>query len=1076
MYHATEWEGFCPSMSVKLFLFWFFVFAKAYSIDGAKTFSSPFPATAPDRRWSRDPIHLVRHDVAGPCVTASDTSTAVRQQYTRTQLLAVSPARLTAYNVDRLRSLGLGRCLPRKRQRRRSKQTSAGPPLLKVLSLNCQSVRGIASELNDTLTSEKVDIAVLTETWLKAEGDEAFITALTSDNYKYIPFPRPAGNGYGGIGFVIRKDLFRFASAKRLDFTSMEAAELKLTVGKISTTFVCVYRLHPKKENSVTFPKFFDEFSGLLSKYAGNKNDFHIHGDFNLHFNKPNNCNVSRILTLLADHNLCQQVDKPTQRCGNTLDWTVVRSEDSLLNFVFVKEFPGLSDHFGVFSLLRLQPPAPLTRHVTSRNIKAIEQDAFSVQVRNMVQGVGDGAVSNLVEAYNKGLGKILDEHAPLVSRRVRDRPSAPWMTEGVREARRKRRRAERKWRKTHLTVHKQIYVHAMQSSRSVSILARKDYYFNKMKDCKSSKQLFNVSDSLLGRNRSTCLPTDTAKSDLPQRFCDYFSDKIRTLRSDLDQRSPVTPTFQEYDGPLFAAFEPVSEKEIYDLILSMPTKSCALDPLPTQLAKTCLQDLLPLITNIINSSLCTGIVPSQFKQAVVTPLLKKKGLDYNVLKNYRPVSNLPFLSKVLEKVVLKQLQKHILDNNLFEMFQSAYRKDHSAETAVLSVMNSLLLESDAHKVSVMALLDLSAAFDTLDHSVLLHRLERTYGFRDTVLDWFSSYVCDRAQCVIIDGVKSSPSPLLFGVPQGSVLGPVLFTLYSQPLSDVMSRNDCQYHKYADDTEVSSSSVPLDFSRVISKVQTCVHDISSWMDSNKLKLNPDKTEVIKVGVPSCLRQIKDSSIELENSSIDFQQSVKYLGVTLDSTLTMKDHISSVCRACFLELRRIASIRQYLSREAVKKLVSASILSRIDYCNATFIGITDEQLSRLQRIQNAAARLILRKHKRDHVTPMFRELHWLPVRARVQYKVAVLAYRHFDGCLAPCLSVTLTTRNFARGLRSSSEKQLVRPKSNLLTAGGRAFSIAAPMMWNKLPVSLRNSPSLSTFKSHLKTYLFKEYVG
>ena len=248
------------------------------------------------------------------------------------------------------------------------------------------------------------------------------------------------------------------------------------------------------------------------------------------------------------------------------------------------------------------------------------------------------------------------------------------------------------------------------------------------------------------------------------------------------------------------------------------------------------------------------------------------------------------------------------------------------------------------------------------------------------------------------------------------------------------------------------------------------------MDSNKLKLNPDKTEVIKVGVPSCLRQIKDNSIELEDSSIDFQQCVKYLGVKLDSTLTMKDHISSVCRACFLELRRIASIRQYLSREAVTKLVSASILSRIDYCNATFSGITDEQLSRLQRIQNAAARLILRKRKRDHVTPMLRELHWLPVEARVQYKVAVLAYRHFVGSLAPCLSVTLTTRNFARSLRSSSEKQLVLRKFNLQTAGGRAFSMTAPRIWNKLPVSLRHSPSLGTFKSHLKTHLFKEHVG
>jgi len=269
--------------------------------------------------------------------------------------------------------------------------------------------------------------------------------------------------------------------------------------------------------------------------------------------------------------------------------------------------------------------------------------------------------------------------------------------------------------------------------------------------------------------------------------------------------------------------------------------------------------------------------------------------------------------------------------------------------TAELSVTNSLLLQSDDRRVSAVGLLDLSAAFDTLDHSILLRRLEYTFGIRGTALAWFASYVSDRSQCVLIEGVQSQPAPLLYGVPQGSVLGPVLFVLYSQPLSDVIISHDCQFHKYADDTEISANATPQNFLNASQTLVNCTHSVLQWMDSNKLKLNTDKTEVMVAGPRSCLGRVMDSSVVLGGSNIVFQSCVRYLGVWLDPALSMKEHISSVCRVCFLELRRIASIKKFLPRDAVVRLVSATVLSRLDYCNSCLVGISHEQFARLQRI-------------------------------------------------------------------------------------------------------------------------------
>ena len=255
-------------------------------------------------------------------------------------------------------------------------------------------------------------------------------------------------------------------------------------------------------------------------------------------------------------------------------------------------------------------------------------------------------------------------------------------------------------------------------------------------------------------------------------------------------------------------------------------------------------------------------------------------------------------------------------------------------------------------------------------------------------------------------------------------------------------------------------------------MKKCYIDVQNWMIKDKLQFNGEKTEAMLVGTKSKLCSVSIQSIQLGDNTIPFSDSVKNLGVTLDNTLSMQSFLTQTCQSCYLQIRRIGSIRRYLSTEATAKLATALILSRLDYCNALLSGMSVSSLTCLQRIQNTAARLVLRKKKFDHVSPLLRSLHWLPVASRIEYKLNTLCYKSIHQTAPAYLNDSISIYTPARTLRSSSDPlSLQVPRYNLPTVGRRSFSVSGPVSWNKLPLSIRQRPTLSAFKSNLKTHLF-----
>ena len=407
---------------------------------------------------------------------------------------------------------------------------------------------------------------------------------------------------------------------------------------------------------------------------------------------------------------------------------------------------------------------------------------------------------------------------------------------------------------------------------------------------------------------------------------------------------------------------------------------------------------------------------------ARVTPLLKRPSLDPTQVENYRPVSLLTLLSKTIERAASKQVTEFLSKNNLLDPNQSGFKSGHSTETALLSVMEALKTARAAAQSSALVLLDLSAAFDTVNHRILLSILS-SMGISGNAHSWFESYLTGRSFNVSWQGQLSVPHRLTTGVPQGSVMGPLLFAIYTTSLGPIIRSHGFSYHCYADDTQLFLSFPPED-TTVSARISDCLADISTWMKNHHLQLNLAKTELMVFPAKQAIHH--NISINIDSLSLVPSKTARNLGVIIDDQLTFTDHIASVSRSCRFALYNIRKIRPYLTQYATQLLVQTLVSSRLDYCNALLTGLPACVVKPLQMIQNAAARLVFNQPKRAHVTPLLIELHWLPVAARIKFKSLMLAYRVLAGSAPTYLNALVRANVTPRTLRSSSERRLALP--------------------------------------------------
>lgn len=586
--------------------------------------------------------------------------------------------------------------------------------------------------------------------------------------------------------------------------------------------------------------------------------------------------------------------------------------------------------------------------------------------------------------------------------------------------------------------------------------------------------------NSLLN-NQAKQLPTFDDPKDLSTRFARFYTNKISDIRSDLDN-DPDKPDILEFSDSCPVSCVPLNEfaemstDEVRKVISGSSNASCILDNHPTWLLKQHVEEHLPAITAIVNKSLLSGIFPSVAHRAIVTPLIKKPSLDKEVLKNYRPVSNLSFVAKVIEKSAATQLVEHLNVNSFSDPLQSAYRALHSTETALIKVLSDIIADIDSRRAAFIVLLDMSAAFDTVDHKILLNRLKERFGIFGTAYAWFESYLHGWASQVSISGILSDPVTANFGVPQGSVLGPLLFTCYSNPIGDIVRSFSLRYHAYADDLQIYASfdpRIPGDMEKTVTNITECIVEIRKWLSANYLKLNDSKSEFFITGSYHSLKQVDTSRIELAigDSKIKISPVIRNLGCFLDSNMSLTAHIDNLRKSILFHVRNLWRIRRFIDEETCHHAVRALVTSRLDYCNALFTILSAKDIGRLQRLQNSAARLVFSVGRMTEAAPLLQTLHWLPIQQRITFKVLLYVFKAFNNLAPPYIAELFTVYIPSRCLRSAMDKhRLVVPRSHLLI-GDRAFVVAAAKAWNSLPLFIRTSNSIQSFKCNLKTHLF-----